>query len=309
MLNGSVTPPPHQPYRKAHGCVRMHLNAETTHKQVLCSHTHQKNSNQKEQPCSHGTQPVKRFPLLSTGALRLLIGWKHSRNPASPSPTETPASTPSPSLRKRLVRKKERNERRTQVRAKGITLHADSPYLVYLRLYPRLPPSVGSLLPRRRVAWLFMNISWASRPSEGKELLLRSSQSPPLAGFPRQPPQQQQARRADALLFPSPPLCAQMLSCSVAVSVPEVSMDSSPCGETQPHWRNAGNSCQTPPGVPALELSHSPIRPWTERHGAEDVQSDVKKATYVVVGSSRKVKENWRVETVAPLPFPVFLVN
>ncbi len=36
-------------------------------------------------------------------------------------------------------------------------------------------------------------------------------------------------------------------------------------------------------------------------------QSDVKKATYVVVGSSRKVKENWRVETVAPLPFPVFL--
>ncbi len=210
MLNGSVTPPPSTLPKGAWLCMhalRCSNRTHTyTHKQVLRSHTHQKKSNQKEQPCSHGTQPVKRFPLLSTGALRLLIGWKHSRNPASPSPTETPASTPSLSLRKRLVRKKERKERRTQVRAKGITLHADSPYLVYLRLYPRFPPSIGSLLPRRRVAWLFMNISWASRPSEGKELLLRSSQFPPLAGFPRQPPQHQQQQPGEQTLLSSPPL-------------------------------------------------------------------------------------------------------
>lgn len=106
------------------------------------------------------------------------------------------------------------------------------------------------------------------------------------------------ARRADAPLLPSPPLCARMLSCSVAVSVPEVSMDSSPCGGTQPHWRNAGNSCQTPPGVPALELSHPPIRLWTERHGAEDVQSEWREESHLCgyrkkkerVESERKVK-------------------
>lgn len=70
-------------------------------------------------------------------------------------------------------------------------------------------------------------------------------------------------------------------------------MDSSPCGGTQPHWRNAGNSCQTPPGVPALELSHPPIRPWTERHGAEDVQSEWREESHLC--GYRKKKE--RVES------------
>lgn len=34
MLNGSVTPHPHPASRKAYGCVRMHLDAQTTHTHI-----------------------------------------------------------------------------------------------------------------------------------------------------------------------------------------------------------------------------------------------------------------------------------
>ncbi len=209
MLNGSVTPPPSTLPKGAWLC---------THALRRSNHTH--TYTQTSLALSHAPEKKqpKRAALFSWHATcQAIPPALHRRTPtpdwlkAQPGSCK-PLSHRNPSLHsltiteKKISEKKERKERRTQVRAKGITLHADSPYLVYLRLYPRLAPSGGSLLPRRRVAWLFMNISWASRPSEGKELLLRSSQSPPLAGFPRQPPQHQQQQPGEQTLLSSPPL-------------------------------------------------------------------------------------------------------
>lgn len=143
MLNGSVTPHPHPASRKAYGCVRMHLDAQTTHtythKQVLRSHTHQK-------------KVPKRAAQFSWHATcQAIPPALHRRTPTpdwlKPQPESCkPLSYRNPSLRslsiteKKIGEKKERKERQTHERAKGITLHSDSPYLVYLRFLPPFAP-------------------------------------------------------------------------------------------------------------------------------------------------------------------------
>lgn len=154
MLNGSVNPPPphyHQPSRKAHGCVCMHLDAPTTHTNKSCALT-----------CTKKKQPKRAAPFSWYATCQAIPPalHRHTLTPdwlkAQPESCK-PLSHRNPSLHsltitEKKIGEKKRKERRTQVRAKGITLHADSPYLVYLRLYPRLPPSGGSLLLLRRIA-------------------------------------------------------------------------------------------------------------------------------------------------------------
>ncbi len=314
MLNGSVTPPPSTLPKGAWLC---------THALRRSNHTH--TYTQTSLALSHAPEKKqpKRAALFSWHATcQAIPPALHRRTPtpdwlkAQPGSCK-PLSHRNPSLHSLTITEKKIGEKK---RKKGKTDTSKSKrHYVACRL--ALPSLLTPLPPFSPLRWVFVASSsrcmtfhehqlsveteWGERTAPTVFSIPTTSRLPSAAAAASAAA----ARRADAPLFPSPPLCARMLSCSVAVSVPEVSMDSSPCGGTQPHWRNAGNSCQTPPGVPALELSHSPIRPWTERHGAEDVQSDVKKATYVVVGRSRKVKGNWRVETAAPLPFPVFLVN
>lgn len=241
MLNGSVTPPPSTLPKGAwlctHALRRSNHTHTYTHKQVLRSHTHQKKSNQEEQPCSHGTQPVKRFP----PAL-------HRRTPtpdwlkAQPGSCK-PLSHRNPSLHSLTITEKKIGEKK---RKKGKTDTSKSKrHYVACRL--ALPSLLTPLPPFSPLRWVFVASSSRCMTFHEHQLSVETERgertAPTVYSIPttsRLPSaaaaaSAAAARRADAPLFPSPPLCARMLSCSVAVSVPEVSMDSSPCGGTQPH--------------------------------------------------------------------------
>lgn len=151
MLNGSVTPLTHPASRKVRGCVRMHLDAQNTH-----THTHAQTS----LALSHAPNKLpKRAAPFSWHATSQAIPPALHRLTPTPDWLKPqlesckPLSHRNPCLRSLSITEKKIGEKKkTQERAKGITLHADSPYLVYLRFPPRLPPSDGSLLPRCHVA-------------------------------------------------------------------------------------------------------------------------------------------------------------